>query len=785
MMNRIFPLLGLALLSASALSQKPVWQSAPFPFGAPPDSAAYQVVQFASFQANPQALRQELASAPLENPSGKGTLIWMPSPNGTLQRFRLVESPIQSPEVARQTGVKTYAAQGVDDRWATGRFDLGINGFHGMVLSPSGDYFIQPLTLGEKVNHIAFFKSDAAPVGAFRCDFKDQRWKFENPLDPTPLRPGPNRKDSRMALKGTGEYTVYYGGVAQADNGSITIMNRVNGIYERDIAIRMVIVTLTNFPNAATDPYNNIPGTTMLNQNQAECDANPGNANYDIGHVFCTGGGGIAGLQVVGVTGAKARGISGLPQPIGDVFAVDYVSHEIGHQWGANHTFNGTTGACGGGNRSSGNAYEPGSGSTIMAYAGICGSENVQNFSDDYFHINSMSAMEAWRNNAGSGGSLINTGNSSPSVNAGLDYTIPRDTPFRLTATASDPNGDPLTYCWEQYNLGTATPSGDESTRPLFRSRKPVTSGTRWLPMPTTVINNWFDQWENLPSVDRSMTFRCTVRDNRAGGGNFEWDAMNITVSGVPFQVTSPNTAVSWTGGTNQTINWNVGGGSVAASVRILLSTDGGNSYFNGTATVLLSSTPNDGSQVVTLPNISTNQARIIVEPVGNIFYDMSDVNFTITPGAQIVNPDGYSIIMGSEPAHNLAALLQSDDVRLSVSGPLNLNYVNMMELHAICPVSSVTRLSFILENHSFVADRFREIQLFNYVSGAWEVVSTTPVSSTDTTVKVDITSNPNRFIRSGTRDLLARVRMFNNPVSRNTRIAWDHHDRAVWEILP
>jgi hypothetical protein len=266
-----------------------------------------------------------------------------------------------------------------------------------------------------------------------------------------------------------------------------------------------------------------------------------------------------------------------------------------------------------------------------MAYAGICGAENLQNNSDAYFHTRSIDEIVTWRNNASSGGSSSNTGNAAPTVNAGPDYTIPQSTPFRLRATASDPNGDPLTYCWEQFNLGTASPTTNNSTRPLFRSFLPTTSNQRIFPRLADILSGAATPWEILPNVNRSMTFRCTVRDNRAGGGGVEQDSTVITVSGSPMVVTSPNTNVEWFANSTQTVTWTVGGGSVSPNVNILLSTNGGTSYGTDTATVLAANVPNTGSRNVVIPNVASTTCRIFVESANGVFFDVSNVNFRIT----------------------------------------------------------------------------------------------------------------------------------------------------------
>jgi len=310
----------------------------------------------------------------------------------------------------------------------------------------------------------------------------------------------------------------------------------------------------------------------------------------------------------------------------------------MGHQFGAQHTFNGTTTNCGGGNRSSSAAFEPGSGSTIMAYAGICGSQNLQPHSDDYFHVKSLEQIA----NFVSGTSCdveTNTGNTLPIVTVGSNVTIPKATPFTLTASGSDANGDALTYCWEEYDIGPASPpdtDADGMSRPIFRTFNPTSNTTRTFPKLSDLLNNTSTMGEVLPSINRTMNFQVTVRDNRVGGGGIGTAIVQVAVNAAagPFLVTQPNTNVTWTGGTQQTITWNVANTSGApvnaANVKLSLSTDGGNTF----PIVIAASTPNDGSEVITVPNVSTVSARVKVEAVGNIFFDISNVNLTINAAA-------------------------------------------------------------------------------------------------------------------------------------------------------
>jgi hypothetical protein len=379
--------------------------------------------------------------------------------------------------------------------------------------------------------------------------------------------------------------------------------------------------------------------------------------------VFSTGGGGVAQLRSVCVGGSKARGVTGSPNPTGDGFDVDYVAHEMGHQFGGSHTFNGTSSNCGGGNRSGAHASEVGSGSTIQAYAGICSVENLQPHSDDYFTFESLNEMTAFIT-SGSGascGSASATGNSVPVVSAGANYTIPVRTPFTLTATASDADGDTLTYKWEQWSLnGTpsnsvATASTDSGTNPIVRSYLPSTSASRTVPKLSYVLDNanvppptyscaagTCLTGETLPATNRTITFHVTARDNRAGSGAIATSSMTVTsVTGAgPFAVTFPNTGLSVSGGTTLTVTWDVAGTAgmpvAATNVKISFSSDGGSSF----PTVLAASTPNDGSHAVTVPSVATTQARIKVEAVGNIFFDVSNANFTITGSAPPVFTD-------------------------------------------------------------------------------------------------------------------------------------------------
>ncbi len=618
---------------------------------------------------NLEALKQLLKQTPMEFTEAarnSEVIISLPMPDGTFSRFRVEESPIMEVGLAAKfPELKTYRAQGIDDPTATMRFDLTPAGFHAMVLSTHDTIYVDPYSTADTRNYISYYKQNLKREGElWECGFvnPDESYDLGDPQRPgeVEVTNGSTMRTYRLALAATGEYTAVFGGtVAGAMAAITTSMNRVNGVYERDVAIHMNLVANNNlivYTNGATDPYTNGNGSAMLAQNQTNLTAVIGSANYDIGHVFSTGGGGVATLNSPCNASNKARGVTGSPSPSGDGYDIDYVAHEMGHQFGGLHTFNSITSNCGGGNRSATAAYEPGSGISIMAYAGICGASDLAAHSIDTFHVKSLEQIVAFREGGGTCGPATATGNTPPSVIGPGNFTVPKSTPFSLTASATDINGDSITYDWEEYDLGAASPpegDADGTARPLFRPYLPTVGGTRWFPSLTYINNNsnvppatvgGFTTGESLPTIARTMTFQVVARDNRANGGGINTATSVITISATtgPLAVTAPNTAVTWPAGSTQTVTWNVNGTSGApvnaANVKISLSTDGGNTF----PTTILASTANDGTQVVTIPASQTTTARIKVEAVGNIFFDVSNTNFTISgPTAAPANLGG------------------------------------------------------------------------------------------------------------------------------------------------
>jgi subtilisin-like proprotein convertase family protein len=603
-----------------------------------------------------EAMRNVLQQAPAERGAGartSTTVISLPLPDGTSQRFRVVEVPVMQPALAaRYPSIKTYEAQGIDDPAATARLDVSPAGFHAMILGSQGKtIYIDPAVQGDNVHHLVFDRQamNQAALGAICLTTGDQTVTLPQPAAFRRQANGAQLRTYRLAMACTGEYAAKKGGTkAGALAGIVTSVNRVSGVYEKELAVRLVLIANTDqllYLDPATDPYTNDDGEAMLNQNQRTVSTIIGEANYDIGHVFSTGGGGIAQKPSVCLptntdfSQGKAQGVTGLPNPVGDAFDIDFVAHEMGHQFGADHTFNSNTGNCAGTNRAGSSAYEPGSGTTIMAYAGICRPQDLANNSEPYFHSRSFDQIVEHITGAGNCGVITATNNTPPVVNAGANYRIPVRTPFTLTGSATDANNDPLTYSWEQYNLGPAgnpaVPSGDA---PIFRFFTPTASPSRTFPKLYNLLTNTDTIGEILPTYGRRLIFRLVARDNRVGGGGVDYDSMHVVVvpTAGPFLVTFPNAATStpvqWLAGAPQQVSWDVANTTAApisaANVDILLSTDGGRTF----PTVLLTNTPNDGNQPVTVPASvgNSSQARIKVQASGNVFFDISNSNFSI-----------------------------------------------------------------------------------------------------------------------------------------------------------
>lgn len=605
--------------------------------------------EFSTFRLDLNSFRHQLSVAPNVNSSKQGVVVLIPNTSGIMERFEIFESSNFSAELqAKFPQIRAYSGKGLDDKYAQIKLSTDPNGIQAMIFrADRKNEFVEPYSADGKI-YAVFNSSRNKGSLPFTCSTVDKTLakNLSGKVSETGRSGGSELLTFRLALSCNAEYANYFGATSVAQVGLVlaafnATMTRVNGVFEKDLAIHMNIVDKSSdvvFYNPATDPY-----TTLSNWNgqlQSTLTSIVGEANYDVGHMFgASGGGGNAGcIGCVCSDGEKGSGITspadGIPQ--GDNFDIDYVAHELGHQFGGNHTFSHNV-------EGSGVNVEPGSGSTIMGYAGIT-ARDVQPHSDDYFVYASIRQIQ---NNMAGKTCPVRTplNHGTPVLTlAGQNYTIPKSTPFSLTGAATDSGGDALTYCWEQDDTATTqsgTNSGASATKtggPNWRSYNPVASPTRYFPRLETLLANQTTTQgteilvEALSSVSRSLKFALTARDNNIVGGQTATGlvTVNVAAGAGPFLITSPNTNVNIPAGTNQTITWDVAGttanGVNTPYVDIYLSIDGGATY----PRLLASKVPNDGSEIIALPNNPGAQNRIMVKGHKNVFFDICNANFTI-----------------------------------------------------------------------------------------------------------------------------------------------------------
>jgi hypothetical protein len=666
-----------------------------------------QPSNFSVYKADHAALWQFLNAIPTS--ISAHNIIRLPTPEGGEEAFVIWYTPcMEQGLIDKYSNIKTFSAYQANNKRVTAKIDITVQGFHAMVYNGAHTYLIDPYAPSIEAGYYwSYYKKDFPKSldNAFYCeqntvlDIPDADGQLPEQLNANGSTEGQGNKEFggekktyRLALSCTGEYAQAVGGTtpttASVLSAMVTTMNRVNGIYEREFAVSLNLIAnndLLIYLNPGSDPF-----TANNNGNMLLGHSIIGAAGYDIGHIFSTGGGGIAAIRSVCNNAMKARGVTGSNNPVGDPFDVDYVAHEMGHQFGANHSFNACT--------SYGNddtAYEPGSGSTIMAYAGLsfCGVANVlQNNSDDYFHTTNLNEITNFIQ-TGNGNSCAAVSPVSVSVPliasmAGLTYYIPTNTAFELTAAAATaPNSDGITYCWEQFDLGGIDYGEDENLSatftqgPLFRSWAPQNTTTRVFPKIESVINNSY--WltgERIPTVTRSMRFRLTARNLYQGIGAFnnftntQLTTLQVIKTDSIFAVQYPNNSgIEVSKASSMNVTWEVANTNITpintTGVDIYLSTDGGYTYPYTLATAV----PNTGSATVTLPdNVFSDQARIKVKGANNVFFDISNNNFkikdTTTAIQDLEQQLGTSIQIYPNPAQQVLTIDALQDSPLQVS---------------------------------------------------------------------------------------------------------------------
>ena len=594
------------------------------------------------------------------------TIIELPLANGKMESFYFLEFSMMEPELQEKfPDFKTYLGHSINDPSFTLRVLWTKHGFHAIMKRTGETHLVDSYFSDSDGSYIAYrAKDDRKNVENFEC-YVEEDYVKENENKSNSIIGNCELVSYRLAMAATAEYSNGLGATSSADASDVlnavttTILN-VNSIFEAEFGIRLVLIANTTdlfYYTPAADPYPYPEDTdSLLKYNDINVPATIGNPNFDIGHVLsmnanCCSGSGLAGLGVTCNDNRKAEGASTSWNPHGIAFDVELLGHEFGHMLGAPHSWNRCQGFAGGST-----GMETASGSTIMGYPGICFADyNVQNTPDQYFAGISIDNIISRK--IGSGASCatsVNTTNNQPTVNDQGTYTIPVNTPICLEAIGSDADAsDILTYCWEQMDNETNSqqnpPLSTNPDGPIARSFPPTTNPNRYIPAIENIIANTYtaDQWVVLPSVARNLNFRVTVRDNHAAYNCIAEDDLSITISEVsgPFLVTSPNTAVSYSEGSSQTFTWDVASTNLApvncSTVDIFVSLDGGFTY-----TENLGNFPNNGSATVIIPltGADETECRAMVKGGNNIFFDISNVDFTITQGAPdftLSNSDG------------------------------------------------------------------------------------------------------------------------------------------------
>lgn len=626
--------------------------------------------RYLTYQLALDELDQLLAQTPLRfspDATKKQVVLQIPMPDGSLERFSILEAPVMHPDLAKKYPMlRAFVGTGIDDPTASLRFDMTQFGFHGMILSGRhSGAFIDPYAKNDTEHYVCYYQKDFSKAVEYECFYTDRGQATpelatleKNTQGDCMLR------TYRLALACTGEYADFHGGTVPDVMAAFhTTMTRVNGIFERDASIHLELIPNTDeliFLDAATDPYYPV----YPSENQFVCDNIIGSANYDIGHLLGIGTGGSAERSSCCVEGLKAEGYSTLSNPVGDIFDINFVCHEFGHQFGCSHTANGNC------NSTLATSVEPGNAYSVMGQDFFC-DPIIELVRGPYFHaVNLLEiAANVIDGPAGSCAILTDLGNMPPTVDVGnTHYYLPISTPFKLSAEGTDGNGDALTYCWEQMDNEEVVdpPIPTNAAGPAFRSYEPVETPERYFPALEYIVDGTDYLWEVLPVVSRVMNFRVTARDHFAGGGCTAEDDVDLTftASAGPFVVQTPNTSDTWYQGADYTIAWEVANTDQApvscASVDILLSVDGGYTY----PTVLATAVPNDGSQIITAPALATSMARVMVVCSDNIFFDISDENFSIetavNPGFTVAIDPASQTVCGSAGSSNYTLNLSS-----------------------------------------------------------------------------------------------------------------------------
>lgn len=707
MIKSFLPLVLFFTLSTTISAQHIFWRDISVDPGlSRSDDGTVRIEDFRSVVVDMPAFKAILANAPEEGKSAGRSQVELtfPLPNGETENFQVIRSSLMAPRLAaKYPNIQSFRLVGTERANSSGRITYGTNGLSGILRTRAGEVFIDALSIeGDGLYRVYFGRDvmmESTTSMALDCGFDPEmlpedlvvdEWEAERPVSGG--RSNAEAVDVRvysLALACTGEYAQSHGGTLESVLSSFNeAVSLLTEIYERELSIRFMLIEEVEkliWLDAQFDPFTNANGGVALLSQISDAfttDAKITLSSFDVGHLFtgnCTDVGGVASGRACNF--GRERGVTCHSSSNVNTMVRRIMAHEIGHQFSASHSFTNCPPSQGA--VVSGKAVEPGSGSTIMSYAGLCGNQNISNDNDAYFHVQSLAEIITY-SREGTGrtcATRISIDNTEPVVD--FDYNdgffIPVSTPFQLSGSASDLEDEDLTYCWEQFDVGPLSVLGDPSgNTPLFRSFSPGENTTRIFPRMEDIVTGIPNRNEQIPDYGRDLTFRLTARDNHTGGGAVSWKEVSFrtTETAGPFTVTSPaSDRPMWEAGTYQQVSWDVANTDQdpvnCNYVNILLSTDGGYNY----PYVLAWGVPNTGSAMVPVPNIETLAARVKVEANDNVFFNISSQNFRITAPT---NP-GFTL-MASQNSQNIC-LPDLVNVNLETQGFLGFNEDIQFEL--------------------------------------------------------------------------------------------------------
>ena len=625
-----------------------------------------------------------------------GVNIDIPTPDGGFKTFKVWNTPVMESEIAAQfPDIQTYTGSLIGDPSQTIKLSMTPMGFTARTFAFEMEQIMAIESYGYDANgyYTLAAGKDLYQSSGVGCNpkYPDSHSAESITIDEERAKVaqrtfGNSRRTYRLALACTGDYALAVSGTPNPTVSQIlaimnSMVNNANGVWEREISISTKIInnnTAIIYLDPMTDPYlDDTDHGTVIDENQANHDIFIGNANYDLGHVLTAQGGGLAQLASICGSGAKASGVSGSSGPTD----IGTITHEVGHQMGAGHTFTSEAGGCGG-NGMATSSVEPGSGTTIMSYNGACAADNTPLFTNpliDYYNQFNLNEMQQVLTTLGATCGTTSLGQAPVNMaNINLRYIIPANTPFELIAPEAtntvSTNSAPV-YCWEQNDLGpinmVEAQGANAATGPLFMSMPSRLSRYREFPRyETLAAGNYGASGERLTAVNRNLRFKVTARSIALDG----WGTTNTTEDNVrikavqssvgEFRVNAPAANLDLQPNDKFDIKWTIGNtltpqdSIMTGSVNIYLSIDGGMSF----PIILATNVPNNGEYQATAPNYFATNARVKVKAVGNIYFDVSKVGFRIN-GTVGVKPVDVSnnIQVYPNPASDIINIKNSD----------------------------------------------------------------------------------------------------------------------------